>query len=322
MISGSKYLLLFSLCSFAANQSVARPHLHCDAPKHDFGTVIGGSSITNEFVLTNRGDEPVIISKIKNCCGVNSAISPMEILPGSNAVCKAVFATRNRYGKQDKQILIASNDKKHPYYELKMMGTLRKPVEFTPRLVRLGTLLQDDEVSQTITATNLLEKAVELKSVSSTIKGVTAQIVGGIDDPAIEKRNWTIKLKTFLPLALGKLRGSIQLNFSTGTVDIPVLGTVKPIIQVVPGQIRFSARSTNSTERLVMLRSGDGRPFEILSADLESADGSVKTEKLAEDRWQCKLSIIPNSLSEKSTLRIMTSSKLQPAITIPLTMAR
>ena len=108
----------------------------------------------------------------------------MEILPGSNAVCKAVFTTRNRYGKQNKQILIASNDRKHPYYELKMVGTLLRPVEFKPRLIRLGSLLPDAHVSQTITATNLLDKAVELQSVRSTVEGIEAKIVGGIDDAA------------------------------------------------------------------------------------------------------------------------------------------
>lgn len=284
--------------------------------------MIGGSSITNEFILTNRGDEPVKVSKIKTCCGVSSTIAPMEILPGSNAVCKAVFTTRNRYGKQDKQILVASNDKKHPYYELKMMGTLRKPVEFTPRLVRLGILLPDSKISQTITAINLLEKVVELKSVSSTIKGIGAKIVGGIDDPVTEQRSWTIELESTAPLAVGKIRGSIQLDFSTGTVDIPVLGTIKPVIQVVPEQIQFYSRSTNATERLVMLRSGDGLPFEILSADLENADGSVETIKLADNRWRCKLSIVPATISQGATLRITTSSKLQPSITVPLSVAR
>ena len=123
-------------------------------------------------------------------------------------------------------------------------------------------------------------------------------------------------------MPVGKLRGSIQLNLSTGTVDVPVLGTIKPVIQVVPEQIQFSSRSTNVTERLAMLRSGDGRPFEILSADLENADGSVETVKLAGNRWRCKLSIVPASISQGATLRITTSSKLQPEITVPLSVAR
>lgn len=320
-ISGLNILALCFLCSLAANDVVAAPRIECRSPKYDFGTVIGGASITNAFILWNRGDEPVIISKIKNCCGVKSTIVPMEIAPGSNAVCKAVFNARNRYGPQDKQILIASNDRKHPYYELKMVGTLLKPVEFTPRFVRLGSLLQDGEILQTITVTNLLEKAVELKSVSSTIKGITAKAVGGIADPAMEQRSWTIHLKTSPPLAVGKLSGSIQLDFSSGTVNVPVIGTVKPVIQTTPEKIQFATRSSNATERLVMLRSGDGRLFDILSANLENSDGSVDVVKLSDNRWQCRLSIVPNKLLPGSVLRIMTSSKFQPEITVPLSVA-
>ena len=321
-ISGLNILALCFLCSLAANNTVAAPRIECSSPKYDFGTVIGGTSITHEFILKNEGDEPVKISNVKNCCGVKSTIVPMEIAPGSNAVCKVVFNARNRYGPQDKQILIASNDRKHPYYELKMVGTLLKPVEFTPRFVRLGSLLQDGEILQTITVTNLLEKAVELKSVSSTIKGIKGKVVGGIADPAMEQRSWMIRLEVTPPLAVGKLNGSIQLDFSSGTVNVPVMGIVKPVIQTTPDKIQFATRSTNTTERLVMLRSGNGRSFEILSAQLKNAVGTVEAVKLADDRWRCRLSIVPSGLSSDSTLKIMTSSTFQPTITIPLTVAR
>ena len=133
MVSGLNFLILCSLCSVnhsrrslflagiiasqAAVQVVAGPRIGCDAPKYDFGSLIGSEKITHEFVLWNRGSSPVKIAKIKNCCGVTSSITPMVILPGSNAVCKAVFTTRNRYGKQDKQILIASNDRRRLYFE-------------------------------------------------------------------------------------------------------------------------------------------------------------------------------------------------------------
>lgn len=328
-ICGSKYLSLCFLGLLGAISSVAAPRMVCDAPKYDFGTVIGQEEITREFILWNRGDSPVIISKIKNCCGVASTIIPMEILPGSNAVCKAVFTTRNRYGKQDKQILIAFNDRKNPYFELKMVGTLLKPIEFSPRWVRLGNLMPDSTIQETITASNLLDQAVELKSVESTIQGVVANVVGGIDDPApgnpdrdrrsrLQQRNWSIELSTTGDLQPGTLNGQIQLHFSSGTVNVPIIGTVKPVIQVVPEQIQFSSRSTNTIQRLVMLRSGDGRPFDVLAATLEAGKGSVEPKKLSDDRWQLKLSVIPDSLSVGSSVQIKTSCKSQPTLSIPL----
>ncbi len=321
--------LLVALPSFAA------PKIECKSPKYDFGTQIGSEKITHEFVLWNRGSDPLEIAKIKNCCGVASSINPMVILPGSNAVCKAVFTTRNRYGKQDKQILIASNDHKHPYFELKMTGTLLRPVEFSPRLVRIGSLLPDSEITETIMATNLLEQAVMLESVTSTVEGIEVA-VDEILDPVsadnrdlgsrLQQRSWTIQLGSSGSLAVGKFNGMIHLNFSSGTVKVPVIGMVKPIIQVVPEEITFSSRSTNKVERLVMLRSGDGRAFEVLSAKLsegleskeEKSEGSVEIKKLAEGRWQLKVAVVSDSLSSGSAVQVQTSCKGQSKITIPL----
>ncbi len=95
---------------------------------------------------------------------------------------------------------------------------------------------------------------------------------------------------------------------------------MKPIIQVVPGQIQFSARSSKATERLIMLRSGDGRAFEILSAKLESGEGAVEIKKLAESRWQLKLTVVPDSLPVGLTVQVETSCKGQPKIVIPLSL--
>lgn len=319
-IRGMEFLFILMACQSV----VAAPRLVCDSPKYDFGRVIGQDEIVHEYILRNRGDEPVKISSIKNCCGTQSSIVPMEIHPGSNAVCKTVFKTRNRYGPQDKQILIASNDRKNPYCELRMTGTLLKPVEVSPRLIRLGNLFSDSEISQTITATNLLQESVVLESVQTTVPGLHAKIVGEIPDPAGRahgaqlQRNWEFRLSSTKPLPVGKLNGQVQLNFSSGTVNVPVIGTVKPIIQVVPEQIRFSARSSKTAERLIMLRSGDGRPFEVLSAKLESGEGSIDTIKLSDNRWQLKMSAIPDSLSSSSSVRVETSCKSQPTITVPL----
>jgi hypothetical protein len=177
--------ILFSLCSFVANPLHAAPRIECDAPRYDFGTVIGRERIVHEFVLRNVGDEPLEILKIKDCCGVASTVEPMIIPPGSNAVCTSVFTTKNRYGAQDKQILLVTNDKKNLYYDLRMIGTLLKPVEFEPRFIRLGDLLPDSAISETISATNLLDEAVTLESVSTTVKGLVAEVVedgdGGSD---------------------------------------------------------------------------------------------------------------------------------------------
>ena len=163
-------------------------------------------------------------------------------------------------------------------------------------------------------ALGLLETATELESVASTMKGVEAKVVGA----GGHNRRWVIQLTATNALPVGKLNGQIQLNFSSGTVNIPVIGTVKPIIQVVPDQIQFSSRSSKPTERLIMLRSGGGRPFEILSAELEKVAGSVEIEKLVNGKWQCRITIMPATIESGATLKLKTSIESMEKIDISI----
>jgi len=341
---------LLSLCSLVASVSVASPKLHCAEPKYDFGTVVGGGAITNRFVLENTGDEPVVVSKIKDCCGVASKLVPMTILPGSNAVCTSVFTTKNRYGKQDKQILLATNVRRKPYFELKMAGTLQRAIEVEPRYLRLGELQSGNAIDQTITATNLLAQPVVLESVNSTVPGIGVEIETteyteegltakerterkenrpvhnhsvkntSVAVDAGRRRNWTIRLSAPDVLKPGKLGGRIQLNFSTGTVSVPVMGTVKPAIQVVPASIRLSGKTNKPAERLVMLRSE--KPFEVTSASLENAEGSVEPKRLADGKWVLRTVLDASSVQAGARLVAGTTCGQQPQVLVPLLLSK
>lgn len=310
-ICGSVQVLCL-LVFFVAHAVCAGPRLFCENPLFDFGNVIEQDEITHEFILTNVGDEPVRISNIKNCCGTKSTIDPLEILPGSNAVCTTVFTTKNRYGKQEKQILIASNDRNNPYFELKMIGELLMAIEVSPRYLRLNDLSVGSKINQTITAKNMTDQPVVLESVKSTAPGIVAEVVGG--ETSGQKR-WAIKLTTTEQLQAGKLRGQIQLNFSTGRVTVPVLGTVKPSIQVVPESIRISSSSDQVIERLVMLKSE--QPFEVLSANLGSVDTPVQISRVTEHKWKLALKLKPSEFSGGS-LQVKTTCPVQSDIVIPI----
>ncbi len=304
--------LLLSLCSFVAISVHAAPRIECDDPKFDFGTVIGLEKITHEFTIWNRGDATLEISGLKNCCGVEAKVVPTTIPPGSNAVCTSVFTTRNRYGSQDKQILLITNDKKHLYYDLRMTGILLKPIEFTPRFLRLGELLPDSPVSETIAVTNLLERAVELRSVASTVPGLEARVAAGGD------RSWRVELRRCTPFAPGPLNGHVRLAMSCGEVEVPVVGTVKPILQAVPDQILCGIAASNTVKRLVMVRSADGRPFTVLSAELHDVQGTVESTAGMPGQWRISLAIHPGTLASPAALTVTTSLDAGHPLRIPI----
>lgn len=230
---------LFYLCLLMAIPAVAAPELECDTTEYDFGTRVEAKQIIHEFILHNGGDSPLKITKVKNCCGVSAKVEPMEIPPGSNAVCRMVFNTNNRYGLQNKQVLLSTNAGNKRYLSLTMTGTLLKPVEFSPRYIRLQNVQPDAAVSEIITVTNLLGEAITLESLSTTVTGLEAEVVrddasrlhpatgNDADQTSAPRRSWTIQVRSSSALAPGPVNGKVQLNFSTGTVDVPVIGNVR-----------------------------------------------------------------------------------------------
>ena len=77
---------------------------------HDFGTVVEGVNATYEFVFTNTGKEPIIISNVAASCGCTTPSWTKEpVKPGQKGSIKAVYSSQNRLGPFNKQITVTSN---------------------------------------------------------------------------------------------------------------------------------------------------------------------------------------------------------------------
>lgn len=77
---------------------------------HDFGTIREGDMATHEFVFTNTGNEPLIISNVAASCGCTTPSWTREpVKNGENGSIKAVYNSQNRPGPFTKQVTITSN---------------------------------------------------------------------------------------------------------------------------------------------------------------------------------------------------------------------
>lgn len=72
-----------------------------------------GPVISHDFVITNTGDAPLIISDYKVSCPCTKAVFPKDpIQPGQTAVIQVTFETKGKYYEQDRSILLLTNTKK------------------------------------------------------------------------------------------------------------------------------------------------------------------------------------------------------------------
>src|ERR1700752_2627643 len=76
---------------------------------HDYGTVKQGGNGDCEFIYTNTGKEPLIISNCQGSCSCTVPSCPKEpILPGKTGVIKVHYDTK-RVGPISKTVTVQSN---------------------------------------------------------------------------------------------------------------------------------------------------------------------------------------------------------------------
>jgi hypothetical protein len=85
------------------------PQISVNKEMHDYGTVEYAGNGVCEFVVTNTGDQPLVIQEAKASCGCTVPSFPTEpIAPGESAVIYVKYDTK-RPGSINKSIKIKSN---------------------------------------------------------------------------------------------------------------------------------------------------------------------------------------------------------------------
>lgn len=94
----------------------------------DYGLIEHNADGKREFVLTNTGNAPLIISNAKGSCGCTVPTWPKApIAPGESASIGVKYAT-NRIGKFTKTITLTTNTEEKTKI-LTIKGEVKKPVE-------------------------------------------------------------------------------------------------------------------------------------------------------------------------------------------------
>lgn len=134
--------LSFGLSAQEANENA--PEITFEKETIDYGKIEKGADGTREFVFTNTGKEPLIISNCKGSCGCTVPSWPKQpIAPGETAAIKVKYDTK-RVGGINKTVTVSSNAKT-PKKVLKIRGTVMAPAK-DPQTVPTKT----DDGSSTI----------------------------------------------------------------------------------------------------------------------------------------------------------------------------
>lgn len=91
------------------------PVVKFDKTVHDFGVIANASKVSTDFTITNNGGRPLIIRKTKASCGCTATQPAKTVLePGESTTIHVTFDSVGKSGKQQKSILVITNDPKQP----------------------------------------------------------------------------------------------------------------------------------------------------------------------------------------------------------------
>ncbi|ENG5659135.1 DUF1573 domain-containing protein [Flavobacterium psychrophilum] len=90
----------------------------------DYGTIAHNAEPNRQFVFTNNGNKPLIITNTQGSCGCTVPTTPKEpIAPGAKGIIGVKYAT-DRVGPFTKTVTVSSNAEGMPSKILTIKGTV------------------------------------------------------------------------------------------------------------------------------------------------------------------------------------------------------
>ncbi len=105
-----RLVLIFAVVlGFAVNASAQKAEFKFNEEKHDFGKIPQGKPVTTQFVFTNVGAEPLILTSVQPTCGCT--IADFTKVPVKNGEKGTITITYNAaaLGGFTKPIVVTSN---------------------------------------------------------------------------------------------------------------------------------------------------------------------------------------------------------------------
>ncbi|MFC1833919.1 DUF1573 domain-containing protein [Thermodesulfobacteriota bacterium] len=161
-------LLICTLMLFALPAGInaeTGPRISIEKLRNDVGEVFHGASATGVFTISNSGDEPLIISKLRSSCGCVSVVQGSKIIqPGATRSVEAEVNTRGlRAGSHRKSVFVHCNDPRQPITRLRLSFQVVRHIAVEPSSVAM-TLEEERAGAQfSLRATNYTGKPITIR---------------------------------------------------------------------------------------------------------------------------------------------------------------
>lgn len=297
--------LAAALCRAQTEATTHAPKLVCDAPEFDFGTQDNSQVVEHTYVLRNAGDLTLEISNVRASCGCTVAsISERSVPPGAETRVTARLSLSGRTGAQHKTLTVESNDPQQPQYMLQLKGTAATAVDVQPTHMIYGQIdagLQPTGIANIVSGTSPFH--------ITGLENNSDQVVATIETTEVD-RAYRLVVSPREPLAPGQISTVLRLTTDhpqRPTIDYQVTYIVTGSIIVSPTELAFPAPSPEAVSRMVIVRSGNGTPFQITAVEPPLPSAGVSIEPFGPNGYRVKVTnLVASAELNGTSLKIRT----------------
>jgi len=247
----------------------AKPVAKVDEVTHSFGSVWIGPTLKHEFTLTNAGNAPLEITKVRPACGCTIAGTyPKTLAPGESGKFPFSMDSNKLRGKFEKSITISTNDPATPDLQLKLAGECQRYVDVTPQTASFSRITDQEVKEQKIAIVNNSETPLQL---TVTPPPAGSKFTCELAEKTAGK-NFELTIKANPPFEPGTLRDVVSLTTNVEaqkSIQIPINATIPQRIEVQPTEVTIgavSAKAPAPTKRQLRLNNYGEKPVKILTA--------------------------------------------------------
>ena len=243
-------------------QSYASPKIACDDPIYSFGKIDNTKPFEHTFIVSNKGDEELVISRVKGCCGAKVKCYKKTVSPGDTTTVNVEISFKDRYGPQRKMIYVHSNDPDTKYYGLVISGEVYSGIFSDKKLIELKDLKENSKQQASFTITSLSNITFSVTNVFVDTKYIEASFI------KVKDNEYKVNVSTLPPIKKNLNISKIKIytdNKKYPEVAVMVRTSVLQDIMVMPSKIRITKTPFYKS---FVLRSKTGKVFKVLSVDM------------------------------------------------------
>jgi len=266
--------LVTGLIALTAAVAQAGPIVRIEPNHLDFGVMKQHESRSAEVIISNVGDQPLKIRKIKASCGCTTTDLAKDLLqPGESVPLKIDFSSKTFIGDQTKVVEIYTDDPRQGYLEVLVQAHVKVALLIDPlkKKIEFARSRQGQKLTKQVTFTATEQPILELDLKRYNADMFDLEIINGYEgNPQVSVLIVTVAED----MPAGKHRDIAQLTTNipeTPKVDIELRCQIVHDLILSRDDIRFryvvAGQQLRTNLRIVPF--DEGTQFEITGAEID-----------------------------------------------------